>query len=63
MKNAIESANDAITAIFNTIADNAGAITGEQYTAYTVARDSVLARHGITLQDYLTWCDDQEAAN
>lgn len=63
MKNDIALADDAIASVFDMLAEATGAITDERFAAYTAARDAILARHGITLQDYLTWCDDQEAAN
>lgn len=59
----IESvANAAITAVFNAMADDRGAITAEQYSAFASTRDSILATHGIALVDYLAWCEDQENA-
>ena len=50
----------SITTVFNALAGDKGAITGEQYTVYTEARDAILADHGITLEDYFTWCEEQE---
>lgn len=62
MNDIITSAAATIAAVFDAIAGDKGAITGEQYVAYTKARDAILTVHGITLADYLTWCEDQEAA-
>lgn len=62
MNDIIASAANAIAAVFDAIAGDRGAITGEQYIAYTKARDAILTVHGLTLKDYLTWCEDQEAA-
>lgn len=59
METNFAAAADRITAVFNAIAGDTGAITGERYIDYTEARDAILADHGITLEDYITWCDEQ----
>lgn len=64
MNNPIASAARQIDAAFAARQDGSEPlkcfITGENYVAYAKERDAILEAHGITLKDYLTWCEEQE---
>jgi len=61
MKN-MEALNAAVLSLFSAHSGGSDAITGAAYVDFDIAREALLTAHGVTMADYLDWCEAMEAA-
>lgn len=58
----MEALHTAIISLFNVHSGGSDAITGHSYVDFDIAREKLLSKNGVTMSDYLDWCEAQEAA-
>lgn len=60
MKN-MEALNTAVLSLFSAHSGGSDAITGAAYIDFDLAREALLTAHGVTMVEYLDWCEEMEA--
>lgn len=57
----MQALNTAVVALFTAHAGGGETLTGSRYVDFDIEREALLAAHGVTMGEYLDWCEAMEA--